>query len=323
MKVHRPSSIGAAARAFAVLLACLVLAGCAPLLVDVMREDPQRPGRYLPYGGAEWAGAVQVSRGGRPLAARLPAALQPGDVVQTGADAFAVIRYPDGGEIMLDRNTRVRTGSLFVEFGRILARVRGLFEVETENVVTGVEGTEYVLQVARGGALKIVVLDGVVVCRSRTGRWSPVRLQRGEMLVSDYPDRTAPRVQRAPLKDWEEASRWSSGLGVRQPEPVRTGYCCESGRLRRGRQEDCRGFFSTSEREAAARCERARPDEAQTGYCCSGGRVDTTTRARCEAGKGSFHADAAEARRACRVASPVDTPRLIERVRPLQLPPPE
>jgi len=284
-------------RTFAVLLAGLILAGCAPSLVNVMREDPLRPGRYQSYRGTEPAGAVEVWRDGRTLAARLPTALQPGDVVHTGPDAFAVIRYPDGGEVMLDRNTRVRTGSLFVEFGRILARVRGLFEVDTENVVTGVEGTEYVLQVARGGMLKIVVLDGIVVCRSRTGRWSPIRLQRGEMMLSEYPDRLAPHVQRASPQEQEEARNWTAWLDGDPPQPSRTGYCCEKGRVRRGTAADCRGFFSESEREAAAKCEPIAPDEPQSGYCCADGRVIASTRSRCS---GRFFLERDQAAQACR-----------------------
>ncbi|KAI5913240.1 FecR family protein [Thauera sp. 2A1] len=290
-------------RAIAVLLAGLMLAGCAPSLVNVMREDPLRPGRYQSYGGTELAGMVEVWRDGRTLAVKPPAALQPGDVVHTGPDALAVIRYPDGGEIVLDRNTRVRTGSLFVEFGRILARVRGLFEVDTENVVTGVEGTEYVLQVVRGGMLKVVVLEGVVVCRSRTGRWSPMRLQRGEMLLSDYPNRSVPSVQRASPQEWEAARNWIAGIDGAaaggQAEPARIGYCCERGRLRRSAVDDCRGFFSASEREAAARCEQPRPDEPQNGYCCSDGRLSATSRDRCS---GRFFVGRDEAAETCRPA---------------------
>lgn len=284
-------------RAFAVLLAALMLAGCAPALVNVMREDPLRPGRYQSYGGAELSGAVEVSRGGRTLTPQLPTTLQPGDVVHTGPEAFAVIRYPDGGEIMLDRNTRVRTGSLFVEFGRILARVRGLFEVDTETVVTGVEGTEYVVQVVRGGLLRIVVLDGTVVCRSRIGRWSPIRLQRGEMLLSEYPGMAVPHVRRASPQEQEDARDWIGGLDGGGPPPSRTGYCCDKGRLLRSAAADCRGFFSESERAAAARCEPVAPDEPQTGYCCSDGRVSTSTRSRCG---GRFFLDRGQAEVACR-----------------------
>ena len=314
MTMHSPSLLAAPTRALAMLLCWLVLAGCAlssgsyardggpriagvPSLVSVLREDPRQPGSYTRDGGTRIAGALSIIRNGRTLDANLPAMLQPGDVLQTGPDAAAVIRYPNGTEVILDTNTRVRFGSLFVEFGRILARVRGLFEVDTENVVTGVEGTEYVLQVARDGSVKVVVFDGAVVCRSKTARWNPVRLRRGETFLYDFPNHAAPLTRPATRNELEDARSWIYGGSGGSREPVPSGYCCEDAGVRRSTPDQCRGVFSLSEKEAVVRCE-----QAQEGYCCSDGTVSRATRSRCA---GRFFLDRNAAYEECR--PPVET----------------
>lgn len=192
MNQPSPSICEMLVRLTAMLLSCAALVGCAPSLVTVYREDPLERGRYARQSEIQTAEAVAIHRHGQRIAARLPVTLQPADVLETGPGTLAVIRYADGGEVVLDTGTRVRIGSLFVEFGRILARVHGLFAADTENVITGVEGTEYTLEARRGGAVVVIVLDGVVLCRSRSGSWDPVRVSRGDAFLYDFPNRMRP-----------------------------------------------------------------------------------------------------------------------------------
>jgi hypothetical protein len=186
----------------------------------------------------------------------------------------------------------VRLGSLFVEIGRILVRARGLFEVDTENVVAGVEGTEYVLQFAPDRSVKVIVFDGVVVCRSPTGSWSPIRLRGGEAFVSEYPNRSAPLVRPASREEWEHARVWVYGSETRPEE----GYCCEDGKVSRTIRSRCAGRFFFDRNAAYEEC---RPP-VESGYCCEEGKVFPSTRIRCARVKGRFIEDGNEAERACR-----------------------
>lgn len=296
MKQSSPLLCVTLARLMLMLLSCLALSGCATSLVSVYREEPPESGRYTRSSGGQIAEAVAVYRHGQRIAAGLPLALQPADVLETAPGTLAVIRYADGGEVVLDARTRVRIGSLFVEFGRILARVHGLFAADTENVITGVEGTEYTLEARRGGAVVVVVLDGVVLCRSRSGSWDPVRVRRGEAFLADSQGRTRPEVRPASPGEMEDIRGLRCTAEGRGPQCTKMGFCCEDGRVFGGARESCRGFFSLSESEAVRRCEA----DAQNGYCCDDGRVRRAARDQCERYRGAFFRSLALAERACR-----------------------
>lgn len=290
------SALSAYLRPALLCLVCLTLAGCTPMLVQVLKQDPRDPDRYLHAQPAELAGAATVYRGGRALPVSLPYQLQPGDVVQTGSDAVARIRYPEGHQIILDVNTRARLGSFFIEFGRILARARGFFEAESENVVAGVEGTEFVFQVPGDRSALVTVLDGAVVCRSKTQSWAPVRLRRGERFHL-FPNTTLPDKRSVTSGELEDIRRWIRRVDDEVPDtpgPPRQGYCCADGRLFEAGRDQCRGRFFAERGAAEELCGPA----AETGYCCSDGEVRRTTRERC---RGGFLFEQAAAERACQI----------------------
>ncbi|MBK7663516.1 MAG: FecR domain-containing protein [Sterolibacteriaceae bacterium] len=283
-------------RAALLLLACLALSGCTPMLVDVLKQDPRDPDRYARVRPAELAGVAMVYRNGRAQPVNLPYQLRPGDVIQTGPDAVARIRFPEGHEVILDVNTRARLGSFFVEFGRILARARGFFEAESENVVAGVGGTEFVFQVPRDRSVMVTVLDGAVVCRSRTGVYPPVRLRRGETFIA-RPSAAVPDTRLATPDEREDIRRWISQVdGVVPPPRDMDGFCCDGGRVFETSRGRCRGRFFAERGVAEASCQPPRPE---FGYCCSDGEVFRTARERC---RGSFHLEQYDAERACKRA---------------------
>jgi hypothetical protein len=293
-------AVAAHLRTALLLIACLGLFGCAPMLVQVLKQDPRDPEQFVRVQPAELAGAATLLRGGRALPVRLPYQLQPGDVIQTGSDAVARIRLPEGHEIVLDVNTRIRLGSFLVEFGRILARARGFFEAESENVVAGVEGTEFVFQVPRDRSVLVTVLDGAVVCRSKTNSWAPVRLRRGEHFESS-PYAALPDKRPATAGELEDIRRWVrrvEGSVPAWPVPERHGYCCADGRVFEASREQCRGRFFAERGAADESCQPPGPD---FGYCCSDGEVFRAARERC---RGDFYLEQAEAERACRRARP-------------------
>jgi hypothetical protein len=276
------------------VLACLALAGCAPALVQVLQQDPGDPERYVRVTGP---GAVTVFRDGRAFSPSTPQALHPGDAIQTGPEAAAIVRLPEGHEIVLDENTRVRLGSFIVEFGRLLARARGFFEVESENVIAGVEGTEFVFEVPRERSTSVTVLQGKVVCRSRDRQWPPLYLAPGERFHIPYPEAPRPEKRPATREEIADIERWVAKVDASRPPPPRPplmGYCCSNGRVLPATRERCNGRYFSEAATARLFCRPPREE----GYCCLRGRIYPSTQDRCP---GSFHPDAERARRACQL----------------------
>lgn len=193
---------------FALVVACHALSGCAtsPWIDYVARMDPANPMRYRALRSAEVTGAVDVYRAGRPIFA--DQVLRLGDEIETGADSVAVIRFPDGDKVIIGSRTRVRLGSLDVLFGRVFARIQGLFAVESQNIVAGVEGTEFEFTVAHDKAVSVTVLDGSLICRAKTRGWPPVRMGSGTKMVSAHPHRVTPRVAIAAPAELEDIRSW-------------------------------------------------------------------------------------------------------------------
>lgn len=281
-------------RNFILLLCSLWLAGCATStrLDKIVRTDTASPVGYVEI-DRDYAGAVAVYRGGLPQRLVLPMTLQAGDEIETGHESGAVIRYADGGEVVLAPGTRVRLGSLEVLFGRIFASMRGLFSAEDESVLASVEGTRFMLDAQEAGRTRVVVLDGTVRCSAKTGRWVPQRLQPGQALQVDYRFGEVPRIEPARRGELEEIERWSHGIRT----APRLGYCCAGGDVFPTISTRCRGRFESSEERAHHQCMR--------GWCCAGGGVESTVRANC---RGSFHLDHAAAARACTAPQPQPRP---------------
>ena len=176
----------------------LALVGCAGVreaiyppvqLWQIAREVPGADPRWQRADAA--TAGVRVWRGGREIAVQRLMELLPGDEIETGANAAAVLRFRDAGDTLVLERTRVRIGSLEVLFGRMFALLRNRFTVTSETVVAGVEGTRFLFEVGRDRAVRVVVADGAVVCRSPQDAWSPVRLRANEALLSQLPESRA------------------------------------------------------------------------------------------------------------------------------------
>ena len=86
-----------------------------------------------------------------------------GDEVSTGPNAKVTILFLDAApekdnEVLVDANTRVRIGSIFDWFGKVLIRSKGKFDTATQKVKLDVTGTEYELMVQADGTNRIRVL---------------------------------------------------------------------------------------------------------------------------------------------------------------------
>ena len=284
----------------ALIALAAVLPGCATIepagvrLESLARLDPADASRYVELGPVEAAGAAAVFRQGQRFGARPPIVLRAGDEVETG-DAAAVIWFAAYGTVVLAERTRVRIGSLEVLFGRVFAEIRGLFSASSENVVAGVEGTAFMFEVRPDRAVRIVVLDGIVACRSKTASWPPVRIHARQALFSPYPNRTPPRVEVPSQRELEALRAWALRVRnatppPRPPEPL--GWCCDRGSVSYLRADRCGGAFYGDQASAQQAC--APPP--QMGWCCDRGRVSYLRADQCG---GSFHRDQASAQQAC------------------------
>ena len=148
----------------------VVLAG---VVVDSVRLA--RPGE---------GGLVAVWRGGQRLEGVAGLALLPGDRVDTGASASAVVRWRNGNEVLMRPNSSGSVGSFIAGVGEFFAKIKGKFSVETQFVRAGVLGTQFLVRVAPSGETVVAVFDGRVEVGSTRGTWPSQVIDAGVQVVA-------------------------------------------------------------------------------------------------------------------------------------------
>lgn len=278
------------------LFLLLFMGGCAPIsLKSLVREDPTLPGRYVKVGPDKAAVTARVFRQGQPVAVRPWMALLPGDEIETGPQGAAIIAFKRTGTVTLAPHTRVRVGSLEVLFGRIFAKIRGLFTVESQEVVAATEGTEFMLELLRG-TVRVIAVKDVVTCRSKSGKWPGIRLVEGNE-VSVTPKVGPPAVKVASHSETKGLRAWASAVATAPPPPPPppvpiAGFCCENGQVRQAIESECGGDFRQGEEQARQAC--------AVGFCCAGGSVTKAIRSQCKSSDGQFFPDSESAQEACK-----------------------
>ncbi|WP_227816155.1 FecR family protein [Nitrogeniibacter aestuarii] len=262
------------------ILLALCLTGCGPSLSKVVREAPG--GGFVAVDAGSAPNIVSVTRNGAPLKVGVPLALQKGDIIETG-DGGAVLRL-ENGEVVLAPRTRVRLGSIEVFFGKVFASVRGVFRAEDDTVAADVEGTQFMFESTPGRGMRVVVLEGVVRCSSKSAQWNPLRVVAGREMTLSRSDATHPHVNPASEADMAEIHRWVDRIR----SAPRAGYCCAGGRISESLSNACRGHFYDSMSTAQRQC--------TPGWCCTNGKVSDSLRADC---RGSFHTGQRDAIQAC------------------------
>ena len=121
-----------------------------------------------------------VTRAGEPVIEGQN--LHAGDVIET-ADGRIEVQLPTGTMLRLGENSKLTLGEPQKKFsarlwlGNVWAKVHKLlagdtFEVETENAVAGVRGTEFRVEAAPGQEDLVRVYEGAVQVDGRDGKWS-------------------------------------------------------------------------------------------------------------------------------------------------------
>lgn len=150
---------------------------------------------------------VRVWRGTTALPVRPQMALMPGDLVQTGPNAYAVLRSP-GADVYMRPLSEGRVGSIVDLIGEVFVKIRGAFAVETTFVRAGADGTSYLVRGGRDGAAVVTVFDGRVTVSSRVGAWPPRPMTAGT--TAYFPPRGgAPQVRQASAQEMQQTDRKS------------------------------------------------------------------------------------------------------------------
>lgn len=130
------------------------------------------------------ARGVRVIRDGKDLTPQLGIELREGDRVVTDGSTRAVIGSETGPKISLGANSdlTLRKASGFLSLGSLLLSFKGLFRLETEFVVAGVEGTEFAVSVGSGNVMALVV-EGRVRVESKGEKWASRSYEKGEQCL--------------------------------------------------------------------------------------------------------------------------------------------
>ena len=166
--------------------------------------------------GEREPGLAIVTRYGVREEAYAGMTLQPGDRIDTGPRADAVLRYASGTELVLRPNSGGRIGSLTDFVGEVFVKVKGFFSVDTTFVKAGARGTAYLVRTHAGGATSVVVVEGIVDVGSTTGAWQTVPLSAGTMALA-HP--RGPQPMPADVDDLARTRDWVERVERLVPPP--------------------------------------------------------------------------------------------------------
>ncbi len=209
-------------RALAALLAVALAlsgAGCAtpggaadaPATIEAVVIDAQRLARD------DEMTQVRVWRGSTSVPVRPKMALMRGDLVQTGPNAYLVLRFPNA-DVYMRPLSEGRIGSLLDLVGEVFVKIRGAFAVETSFVRAGADGTAYLVRGGRDGAAVVTVFEGRVTLSSLAGAWAPQSLARGTTAYCP-PRGGAPSMRPASEQELEQTRDWVERMEKLVPAP--------------------------------------------------------------------------------------------------------
>ncbi len=177
------------------------LTGGAAAITLVLRTDGASPvTRSVPVAQAAYGAlrcswlrgtATRTPAGRTPRPLRAGDGLVRGDTVETGPGSAAIVVLGDSSVVLMQERTRVqvpdtpenqervqkvKAGTGKVWFAVQKVQSGGKFEVETDEAVASVRGTEFAVEVGEDGATSVMTAEGeVVVSLPREGKPMPVR----------------------------------------------------------------------------------------------------------------------------------------------------
>ena len=112
---------------------------------------------------------VKITRQGRDVPYDPDLRLEQGDLISTGPDTGVVVwGKGSSGGVFLYPQTAVEIGSIRLRFGKLLAKVRGAFQVTSHSVTASVEGTIFLIEAKRASVVDLMVIEGAVRFASET-----------------------------------------------------------------------------------------------------------------------------------------------------------
>ena len=178
----------------------------APVLYGILMEDRASDGaRYRLATAEEWRW-VRVMRRGVRLSATPDMRLKTGDRIGTDSRVAVAIRFPGGSRLYVKPDSLIEIGSVFAFFGELFVRVKGAFQVDTEFVTAGAEGTEWVMTVLRDGDTRCTVLEGRVRMVSKKNYWDPLSMIPGQQQATS--DLRGAALNPAPQAELNEMRGW-------------------------------------------------------------------------------------------------------------------
>jgi ferric-dicitrate binding protein FerR (iron transport regulator) len=210
-------------------------------------EEPSSARGEMRLTRLEGAATVAPAAGGEPRPLAVGAVLREGDRVATGPGARLEIAFGSGSVVRLGESTQaelraapVGGGQLRLKLavGNLWARVTKLlvgerFEVETENAVAGVRGTEFRVESAGASGEDLIrVYEGRVRVEQPSARWGydvgpdhELRFSRARAPISPEPFLRASEKGH-PFMDWvrekgNDAARPPKATEPREPREKR------------------------------------------------------------------------------------------------------
>lgn len=145
---------------------------------------------------------IEIIRESEMVQPKLKMPLKKGDEIKTPPGVTALIKFNNGSEVIMMPETHITIESIYVWFGKVIARVRGKFRVKTEYVTASTRGTLFLMSVDKNNQSTVTMVEGSVLLTSNENRWSSIPLQSGHearVLSGGQPE-----IERIPLKRYND-----------------------------------------------------------------------------------------------------------------------
>ena len=123
---------------------------------------------------------IEVTRESEQMTPELGMQLQKGDEIKTPPGVTALIKFNDGSEVIMMPETHITIESIYVWFGKVIARVKGRFKTKTKYVTAGTRSTLFLMSVDRNDQSTVTMVEGSVLLTSNENRWPSRPLPSGQ-----------------------------------------------------------------------------------------------------------------------------------------------